>query len=595
VRRTGFHGGRTTLAVGVALTAAFAGARGVQAQALERNLPPQPQAAPAQIAPPPAPPSDQDATPIGPDLRAIVLIGPAEAAHAGPIEGIDARAARRLSPRRATASLQVFLGRPLSRRLIARVQAAIAQDYRRAGYPFVSVSTPAQELTDGVLQVRVIEFHFGQVTVKGAKRTPAAYLKSRIRAQPGSPIASEDLSEDLDALNRYPFRRVDAAFTPGAELGQSDVILNVTETKPWSAYAGYANSGSPSTGWDRYLVGGQIGGLLGRDSLVSDQFTASADALFDKSRLFNGASHPRYISDAISLVAPVNPRGQIEASFDWVATSEVTNQVQNGVSTPFTLRQTTFEGRIGYRFALSNLGSFLSGWGDARFGVEAKHQESETLFGGARAADLSVEVYQAYLGYSKSETDALGHADLDLVAHISPGYLGAANGKVQALLFSQGRVDDVRYAYLGLTYNRATTLPLGLGLTTQLIAQYSPRPLQGTEQMGIGGQSLVRGYVLDDGAYDQAVVLRNELRGPAVRLGPAGVADLLSPYLFVDAGSGQDQKTRHTVSAASAGLGADYQLAGHISVGLDAAYALNHAVETRAGDWRLETRATLTF
>jgi hemolysin activation/secretion protein len=577
------------------MTTVMIGARSAHAQALERNLPPQTQPAPVEIVPPQAIPHDQDPTPIGPVVRAIVLLGPTEAPRTGDAQGVDAASATRLAPARAQASLRRFLGRPLSRRLIAEVQAAVAQDYRRAGFPFVSVSTPAQELTGGVLQIRVIEFRLGQVIVKGAKRTPDAYLKSHIRAKPGDPIASTDLSEDLDALNRYPFRRVDAAFTPGTELGQSDLILNVTETKPWSAYAGYANSGSPSTGWDRYLVGGQIGGLLGRDSLLSDQFTASADAFLDKSRLFNGVSHPRYLSDAVSLVAPVNPRGQIEASFDWVATSEVTNQVSNGVTTPFTLRQTTFEGRLGYRFALSNLGSAFRGWGDARFGVEAKHQESETLFGGARAADLAVEVYQAYLGYSKSETDALGHSDLDLVAHISPGYLGAANGKAQALLFSQGRVGEVRYAYLGLTYSRATVLPLGLGLTTQVIGQYSPRALQGTEQMGIGGQSLVRGYVLDDGAYDQAIVLRDELRGPAFRPGPAGAPDQLSPFLFVDAGSGQDQRTRHTVSAASAGLGADYQLAGHLSVGLDAAYALTRAIETRAGDWRLETRASVAF
>src|SRR5205823_161057 len=163
----------------------------------------------------------------------------------------------------------------------------VGQAYRRAGYPFVSVSTPAQELTAGVLQIRVIEFRLGRTVVQGAQGASATFVGSRIRAQTGAVISSTDLSEDLDALNRYPFRRV---------------------------------------------------------------------------------SHPRYLSDAASLVAPISPRGQIEASFDWVESNET--------SDPFVLRQTTYEGRLGYRFALSNLDGAFRGWGEARFGIEAKHQDA---------------------------------------------------------------------------------------------------------------------------------------------------------------------------------------------------------------------------
>ena len=52
-------------------------------------------------------------------------------------------------------------------------------------------------------------------------------------------------------------------------------MLSATQAKPWSAYAGYSNSGSPSTGWDRYFAGFQVGGLVGPDSVISNQATAS--------------------------------------------------------------------------------------------------------------------------------------------------------------------------------------------------------------------------------------------------------------------------------------------------------------------------------
>jgi hemolysin activation/secretion protein len=574
-------------AVGLVLLAAASGGRTAHAEALERNLPPQTRPPEAVTPPPNIAPNEQDSTPIGPAVRAVVLLGPSEPPRAGPASGIETGSAFRLRPARMRASLKGFLGRPLSRRLIAQVEAAVALDYRRAGYPFVSVSTPAQELTGGVLQIRVIEFSLGQLTVKGATRTPQAYIAGHVRARAGGPIDSDDLSEDLDALNRYPFRRIDAVFTPGASLGQTDLILNAVETKPWSVYAGYSNSGSPSTGWDRYFAGARVGGLLGRDSLLSDQFTASGDALFDKERLFSGVAYPHYLSDAVSLVVPTNPRGQIEAVFDWIQT--------NQISAPFTVRQTTFEASLGYRFALSNLGGATSGWGEARFGVEARRQEILTLFTGAgQASDLSVEVYQLYFGYAKSAYDALGRTDLDLVAHLSPGVLDAAAGKAQALLFSKGRVSDVRYAYLGLTLSRTTKLPFGLAWSSQLIGQYSPRPLEGTEQMGIGGQGLVRGYNLEDGAFDQAIVLRDELHGPALAW-PKMAPVQLAPYAFVDAGSGRDDHTGYVASAASVGLGGEFQIGGRLALSLDGAYALTRAVQTRPGDWRLETRASLAF
>ena len=63
------------------------------AQVVERNMPPEQQPGPSVIEPPNAVPTDQDSTPIGPALRAIVLLGPTEPARARVADGIDRRAA----------------------------------------------------------------------------------------------------------------------------------------------------------------------------------------------------------------------------------------------------------------------------------------------------------------------------------------------------------------------------------------------------------------------------------------------------------------------------------------------------------------------
>ena len=541
----------------------------------------------AVIAPPNALPTDQDATPIGPALRAVVLLGPGEPARASVADGVDVAAAKRVDPKRLARALRPFLGRPLSRRLIAEVEARIARAYRATGYPFVRLATPEQEITSGALQITVMEFKAGKITA--AAKTPAAadYLTSRVRLQSGEPVSSVALSEDLDWLNRYPFRQVAAVFTPGAEVGQTDLTLQTTNSKPWMVYAGYANSGSASTGWDRYFVGAEVGGLLVPDSFASFQATTSSNGAFYRQRLFDSAPQPSYDSYAARFVLPTNPRGEIEASVDWVQSNEP--------SSPFNVVQTTLEGSLGYRFALSNLSPDLLGFGDARFGVEAKTQDSKTQYGNLAFYDASMQVYQLYAGWEKTEQDAFGHSDLDIEAHLSPGGVDGENSNAQMRLYSQGQVGSASYAYTDLNFSRTTQLIYNFSWTLQAIGQYSPRPLPRTEQVGLGGQGLVRGYSLDDGAYNSAIVARNELHAPSLVLQQDGQAFSLAPYAFVDAGVGRDQFTKQSVTAVSTGLGGDLQLTSRLALSLDGAYALKSAIYTRSGDARIETRLTFSY
>ncbi|OYW30838.1 MAG: hypothetical protein B7Z45_11040, partial [Azorhizobium sp. 12-66-6] len=146
-------------------------------------------------------------------------------------------------------ALSPFIGRPLSRKLISDIQAAIAKVYREAGYPFVSVTLPPQEVTSGVLTLRVVEFRTGAVKVSGAEAGTDADLAGRVRAAPGQRISADALDEDLAWLNRYPYRSVNGVFAPGDDLGLSTLTLEVTPQKPWQAFAGWSNTGTHSTGF----------------------------------------------------------------------------------------------------------------------------------------------------------------------------------------------------------------------------------------------------------------------------------------------------------------------------------------------------------
>ena len=182
-----------------------------------------------------------------------------------------------------------------------------------------------------------------------------------------------------------------------------------------------------------------------------------------------------------------------------------------------------------------------------------------------------------------------------------PGGVDSRNTDLVFDAFSKGRSDKADYLYLAGDLSRSTRLPAlfgitGFSLSNTLTGQYATAPLPLTEQIGLGGDSLVRGYTLDDGAFDTALVSRNELRAPVGSLAATGpFADQLSPYLFVDAGYGDDRRTHKTTDPVSTGLGVDCQIGPRLTASFNAAWALKSEGFTRSGDAHIGSRIALTF
>lgn len=549
-------------------------ADGAFAQAIERYIPPAPQSQPVAPAPANVTPVDQDASPIGPALSGLFLLGPTDAVRS-PAPGLDTAKVKRMDTPEGRAVLAPFFGQPLSRKLIGQVEAAVARYYRAQGYPFVSLSTPEQNITSGVLQVRVIEFRTGQVMVKGAKHDDE--IRNGVRLQPGEAIDANQLAQDLDWLNRYPYRHVAAVFSPGAALGDSDLTLQTTETRPYRVYAGYSDSGSPSTQWDRWFVGGSVGGMLIPGSLFSYQFTASPDA-------YRGSSEPSYLSHGLRFSAPTGVRQDFEGTFDHVE--------MNGVNGAFSSKQDIEELTLGYRSAISNL---IPLPGDLIAGVEIKSMDQNIYFQRTEVRNGGAEVFQLYLGYSDAWTDRFGRGDLTAAVHVSPGGIGSRNSSTNFSTFSSGRLTDATYAYATIQADEIVRLGRRWSWSETLIGQFGSSALPETEQMAVGGQGLVRGYSIDDGSFDAGFVVRSELHAPTFTLGRDGWVDGVAPYAFIDIGRGWVREVRTHAAPASVGAGLDGQLTQHLTASIDCAYALSSTLATHAGDSRLEARVTVGF
>ncbi|MGV8998207.1 MAG: ShlB/FhaC/HecB family hemolysin secretion/activation protein [Parvibaculaceae bacterium] len=551
----------------------------------ERNLPPAiERQGPTSVVPPNSLPQALDTKPLGPDLTALVVLGSKDDVVKTTAAGVDTRRVATLNDASSQAQLQPFLGKPLTRRLIGEVEATIARIYREKGLPFVAVMTPPQEISEGQVQFRVVEFKVGTIKTTGNTRGSSDFYTSRVRVAPGEPVRSKDLAEDIEWLNRSTFHQAEAVFSPGVNSGETDLNLRVTESKPWRVYAGYANSGAPSTSRDRYFAGAIVGDILIPDSYLSYQVTGSRDFWYDQGEVFNNARHPEYVSNAARLALPVGPRQQIELTFSAVES--------NRTIAVFDLRQRTLEGSLAYRAAASNFSDEMSG--DLYGGVEYAHQNSDTFFGTFSAFSAAVDVYQAFGGWAGKFDSVAGRTDLDISLHVSPGSVTGNNESADFSRYSGNRVTKARYSYIDANVSQGVPLPYGFSFLSTIDGRLASDALPESQQIGV---STMRGYTSDDGSFDYGITSRNEVHLPSTNLigRISGIQDQLSPYAFLDVGYVRDKAIHAGEAPMSAGVGTNYNLNGTLSTTVDAAYALRDVGLTQRGDWQLTARVSVAY
>jgi hemolysin activation/secretion protein len=542
------------------------------AQFVERNLPPEPRRLPPAIRGTPDLLRSDDATPLGPDLKTVVILGARDAVNKrAKRTGIDVRRAEPTFAGAIEARIAPFMGQRLSRKLMADIQLAIADVYRDAGRPFVSVTLPPQEVTTGVLQIRVIPLRLGRVSIVGADPALAARIRDNVVLPRGEPIDARRLESDLEHLNRSPFTRVEAVFGPGKDLGATDLTLQVTESKPWQAYGGYANSGTTQLTDRNRVFAGTV--LAVGDVLASYQATGSPDFW-------------KYMSHAGRVDIPLAWRTSVELVGNYVQTNETPTEIR--------LRTRVFESGAYYRTAMANLvpGTF----GNVFVGAEAKHLVRDAYISEVFFDERQAGVFQIAGGWAGAWSDRYGTNGLDVRLKTNPGDVLGNNNSSDWILYSAGRVSDVHTTFATINYNRLTPLPWGLSLATQFVSLIGDKALPDTERAAVGGAYAVRGYVIEDGVVDKAFILRNSVYLPSFSLWNAAAGpDNVAPFGFFDYGHGKDLFTQRVADLASVGAGVDYQIGAWLRSNVSIGYALRDGAYTDAGNWRIDARVVGSY
>lgn len=482
--------------------------------------------------------------------------------------------------------VSLVLGRPVSVASLQRLQNALRLLLAQNGAAFSLVSVPPQDVTEGYLQVVVIESVVGAVRVEGNTAFPASSYLNRIAQTPGQPVDGYALNTGIERINQNSFRQAAIRVQAGREPGTTDIIVAAQDRFPWRFFTGYNNTGTRTTTEDRINAGVNWGNVFGSAHVASLQWTSDLEARY--SRAVSG----NYAMDL--------PRNHTLSAFG--AYSEIASVPNGGISTQGVSWQVGVNYDIPLRATSSRLKHSL------QFGTDFKASDNNIEFALPPfiipISDNLTHVVQARVAYNGTLTDAYGGTSWGISVIGSPGGLAAENNDAA---FNGSRSGaKATYAYGRLDATRQTSLKAilpGMNWLVRGSFQQASGNLLGSEQFSGGGASSVRGYEQGEVVGDNGFLLSQELQFPAFtvlgRLGAGRLKDSLSLYLFedyahlwnVDKLPGERPFNLHSV-----GVGLRYQVSTHGTLQLSQGWQLRDSGSNASGkNSRLHVSANLSF
>lgn len=198
----------------------------------------------------------------------------AEAEYLFQVNDFKLTGARRFSEAELKALLSEFTGRKISLRELNAGTDRISKHYREHNLPFVQIFIPPQDVTEGIVEIRIVEGRVGKIETRvaaGSRIKPevAAMLAESLPV--GGPIDYTLLTRSILLLNDLPGIQAKVDLGPGQSIGDVGLQLTLSDRGPLANYSFDAdNHGNLALGESR------IGGTLRLNNLsgIGDQLVA---------------------------------------------------------------------------------------------------------------------------------------------------------------------------------------------------------------------------------------------------------------------------------------------------------------------------------
>lgn len=531
-----------------------------------------PQPVPRMLAPQPAKPAEElpaasgDKAIILEKLEGIVIYGKPETVRAeGFAEPADFQGKNGVmlvdlnppDPSKFNQIVGALIGKPISVYDLNSMLRDLLLHYRKHDFPVADAYMPEQAIKNGIVQVVLTLSVLGEVRVEGNKYFKEKIYKSSVRIRPSEPLRSSVLEADVDWLNNNPFRAVDLVYEKGLQSGTTDIILKTTESRPFRSNVSMDDTGNDLTGDMRVGLGCAWGNVFGWDHQLGYQYYGSPDLNAVRSHSGN-YTVPLPWRHILTLSGSY---GYTNADFD----------AGDAVGSNLDSTGASWDAQLKYGVPLASLGEYKH---QVALAYAYKYSSSRLLVNGGvinSTGTPSTDVSQFILSYAGNNPDKWGGTNFEISVTGSPGDMTSNNTDEE---FYNADADGAGYWYAKMSADRTTKLPFDFSHLLRGTVQYANQRLLGSEKIGIGGFSSVRGYDEREGDGDTGCFLTSELRTPPVSLGDAvgfkNPSDKLQFLAFWDYGS----VFRHSIDggAAAGRPGADITM---MSVGPGVRYSIN--------------------
>ena len=541
------------------------------AQDIKRNAPKLPPAPQKSI---PAPPLPSAATepPLDPNLgqlKGIVILG-SKADFVGNgvsgVKGISVKGPDFLRGHKAQVAelLDIYLGQLLTETALGRLQTDLILLCRNLDRPVVDVFYPPQEIIDGTVQVLVYEGRVGAVAVEneGKKWFSDDFIKSRVHLNKGDSISQKELLNDVNQLNQNPlFREVNVSYKQGKfdsdGGGVTDVDVVVKDRFPLRFFGGYDDYGLKILGEDRVFAGFNYGNVFGLDHQLNYQYTSDWGFKYMQAQVGSYVAPLPY--GTMMLFGGYN---QINADLGKIGFPSINNKGH------------TYQ--VSLRYVMPLPGSSLQH--DLSVGFDFKSANTAVEFNKFTLPSFRTDVDQFAVEYHANLKDRLGYTQAGLSGYYSPGNLMGKNGDTNISTFRSGLKADYFYAHVDV--ERGFNLPAGLLALAKGGYQYASTRLLPSEQLGLGGYSLIRGYPEHVVSAEQGFYATAELHSPLIRTGnltgqknvPNADGDTLDLFAFFDYGylhpKNPTALESSTVHLSSVGAGLNFHVSQNLTLNL---------------------------
>jgi hemolysin activation/secretion protein len=391
------------------------------------------------------------------------------------------------------AMLERYLGKPLSVSELDYLVSEIIVHYRERDYPLVDVALPEQDITEGVLQIVVVEAEIGNVAVTGNRYFSDDFIKGAMTTREGDKPHISTVYEDVNWLSKNPYLRVQPVFGEGEEEGTTDMFLQAEDAYPMRVYTSYSNAGNDLIGKDQYSVGMNYGNLWGVGHQVNYQFTQARNADFLNSH-------------AVSYLAPLPWR------HDFTVTASRTRT--EAAEDVLDVSGKSDEAAAVYSVPLTSSTRYSHG---VSLGLEWKRSKNALEFGVQPVLGTVVELGQFVLSYNGEFGYAMGKNAFNLAfVKSSQGLFDEHNDEA----FQEARQgSEASYSIGRLAWEHSMNLPYQLAMVNSLTLQGASTNLVSNEQFYPTGANAVRGY--DPGLFsnvDRGLLVRNDFYSPPFSL-----------------------------------------------------------------------------